>query len=108
MTLQAKQTVAITGVTLSFAAVALADEFPNDGRTFLYVKNGSGSTITVTITTPQTVKGIAISDPSVSITAGSEKCIGPFDPSIFNAADGNVDVAYSAITTVTCAVIQLP
>lgn len=96
------------GMVPTYGAVAASDEFPNDGKTFLHVKNGGASPDTVTITTPATASGIAIADPTVVVTNGTEKMIGPFDPTLFNAADGNVDVAHSYTTTVTCAVIRMP
>ncbi len=100
-------TITLTGVATNLQAVSSADEFANDGRTFLDVNNGSGSSLTVTFTTPGTIGGVAISDPTVTVAAGAHKRIGPFDPSIFNAADGNVDVAFSATTTITAEPVKL-
>lgn len=91
------------------AAAGGGDTFVNDGRSMLYVKNGDASPITVTITTPLTLRGgIAVDDPVTTVPATSEEIIGPFDPTLFNAAGGaGVSVAYSAVTTVTVAVIRL-
>jgi len=102
------QAVALTGIVPTYGAAAGGgDEFANDGRTFLHVKNGGGSPINVTFATPKKVKGVDIENPVVAVSNGSEKMIGPFDPEIFNAADGNVDVAYSGVTTVTVAAVKL-
>lgn len=100
-------TITLTGVATNLQAVSSADEFANDGRTFLDVNNGSGSSLTVTFTTPGTVGGVAIENPTVTVAAGARKRIGPFDPSVFNAADGNVDVAFSATTTITAEPVKL-
>jgi hypothetical protein len=102
------QQIALAGIVPSYAAAAGGgDEFANDGRTFLHVKNGGGSPITVTVTTPKKVKGVDIENPAISVSNGSEKMIGPFDPEIFTATDGNVDVAYSGVTSVTVAAVKL-
>lgn len=103
------QSIALAGTIPTYAApAALANEFANDGRTFLHVKRAGGGTVVVTLTTPGTIKGVAIADPTVTVGSGSEKMIGPFDPSIFNASDGNVDFACDATTGVTLAVVRLP
>lgn len=102
------QQVTLTGVTPTFvAAAAGGDVLTNDGNTVIYVKNGGGSPITVTVTTPASILGVAIADPQVSVTNGSEKVIGPFPPEIFNDANGQVALAYSAVTSVTIAVVKV-
>lgn len=91
------------------AATAAGDTFVNDGRVMLYVKNGDVSPITVTVVTPVSLRGgIGVEDPPTTVPATDEEIIGPFDPSLFNAADGTgVLVTYSADTSVTVAVIRL-
>lgn len=95
------QTVVRAGVTPTDNAVASSDEFANDGHTILIVTNGSGGSLTVTITTPGTVDGLAVADRTVSIANGAKKAIGPFTKSLYNDSDGNVTVGYSATTSVT-------
>jgi hypothetical protein len=89
--------------------VTSADEFPNDGKCYLHVKNGGGSSINVTINDPNSASPPSATafnaDVVVAVANGAEKIIGPFPPHRFNAEDGNVDVAYSATTSVTAAVI---
>jgi hypothetical protein len=91
------------------AAAGGGDTFVNDGRVLLYVKNGDASPITVTIITPLSLRGgIAVDDPETTVPATDEEVIGPFDPTIFNAVDGSgVEANYSAVTSVTVAVIRL-
>lgn len=94
------------GSTFSPAAAAGGgDKFVNTGNELLYIKNGGGSTITLTLDA-QTVNGLTITDPTVSITAGQEKIIGPFDPRYFTDSSGFLNLSYSAVTSVTVAVIQ--
>lgn len=80
---------------------------PNNGRLFIYVTNGGGSASVVTIATPGTVDGLAIADRTVSVPAGEDRMIGPFPPHIYNNANGEIDVSFSFITSVTLAALNL-
>lgn len=104
------QTVVVTGLEATYTAAnvdghAIAG---NTGELFLHVINGDAADKTVTIQTPAVFKGIALADVAVVVTAGEERLIGPFDPSLFNQADGTVYVDYSATTSVTVAALKLP
>lgn len=103
--------VAETGTTLS-ATSANADghSLANTARSsklFLYVNNGSGGSINVTIQTPQTVRGLAVADQVVAVGAGVETIIGPFDASFYNQSDGTVYADFSAVTSVTVAAFRI-
>lgn len=93
------------GLTLASAAGG-GDVFTNNGRTFLLVNNGSGSQITVTFTTPQTVQGLAVADAAITVDNGDIGIAGPFDPTVFNNSSNQVAVAYSDATSVTVAAFQ--
>jgi hypothetical protein len=98
-----------TGVTLSpVAAAGGGDQFLNTGREVLYVKNGSGGSITLTLAPAGTPNGLALATYTVTIAAGAERIIGPFDTSLFNNASGMVTITYSGVTTLTVAVIRVP
>lgn len=80
--------------------------FPTTGYEFLYVKNGSGSAITVTIDAYPSGNlnapgGLTVTDPVISIPAGADRNIGPFPPSIYADSSGNVTATPSAVTDVT-------
>ncbi len=97
-----------TGVTPSFAAADVAgDKFANNGRQFLVVRNGGAASITVTINSQKKCDQGFDHDLTVDVAAGAEKWIGPFDPNRFNDGDGNVEVAYSAVDSVTVAALSL-
>lgn len=101
------QTITWTGTTPTFNnASADGNTFVNNGSVLLYIKNGSGATITATLTTPQTVHGLAVSDLSVAVAAAGEKVAGPFGPETFNDSDGKVTVSWSATSSVTFAVLD--
>jgi hypothetical protein len=74
----------------------------------LEVKNTGASPCTVTITTPITVEGVALTDPTVvvPITTG-DKLIGPFSPQVYNNSNGRVYVDFSTGTGVTAAAFKL-
>jgi hypothetical protein len=76
-------------------------EFANNGKTFLHVKNGGGSSINVTIPTPGSVDGLAVAERIVAVAAGAEKMMGPFPTATYNQAGGLVYVDLSDATSVT-------
>jgi hypothetical protein len=89
------------------AAGAGGDRFIPAAKTAMLIKNGSGASITATFTTPGTVSGLAIADAAVPVAAGVTAVV-PLTPGLYTASDGLGDVAYSAVTTVTVAVVVLP
>ena len=104
------QDVLRTGLTHTFASVdnVNGNEFTNDGRCALYVKNASGGSINVTVGTPGVVDGLAVADLVVAVGAGVNKLIGPFPAGIYNQTGGLVYVDWSAGTSVTAAVLRMP
>lgn len=104
------QDVVMTGLKPTYSpAAAGGDTFVNaNGDVILHVKNGGGSPITVTFTSPATVKGLTIQDPSGTVNNGEDEFFGPFDPGLFNAGDGTgVAVGYSDNTSVTVAALRV-
>lgn len=112
---------AITPVSTATAGAAFSpaaasgggDTFANAARTaLLYVNNAGGAPITVTITAQNTSRpgegqwpDMTLGDLEVTVANGAAKILGPF-PAAYNDASGNVSVGYSAVTSVTVAVIQ--
>lgn len=107
MALIAAQQVVLTGLTPTFAAAANTDTVEANGRVALWVKNGSGASINVTVTTTQVVNGLAVEDLVVAVPAGGERIIGPFARSIFANAQGQADIEYSAVTSITRAALVI-
>lgn len=68
----------------------------------LLVRNGSASSMTVSVPLPGTTRyGQALPDPTaLTIAAGAFAVIGPFESDL-TGPDGFIDVTYSAVTTVT-------
>lgn len=105
-TLSAQQ-MSRSGLEPSYASAAGGgDEFVNTGEEFIHIKNGDGSSHTVTIETPNLVDGLAIADRAVAIPGGEERMIGPFPTSTYNDANQKVQLTYDAVTSVTIAIIK--
>jgi hypothetical protein len=96
------------GLTLTTqAAAGGGDTLQNDGQTVLYVKNGGGASINVTITPAATPDGLAFAPRVVAVGAGAERLLGPYPPVFFNDVNGQVAVTYSAVTSVVVAGIGI-
>lgn len=84
----------------------------NDGRTWLYVINGSVGDITVTVDVPTSVDGLALPDLTVTVKAtgdadGLDKlAIGPFTKT-FEQTDGYVWAVCSAVADVLMGAFRL-
>jgi hypothetical protein len=97
-----------TSLTPTFAAAAAAgDTFVNDGRTFVYAKNGSGAPITITVNSLVNCSQGFDHDVTITVPAGSEECCGSFPPSRFNNSANAVSMTYSAHADLTVAAISL-
>lgn len=108
----AVQAIVIAGLEPAFTAANVdGHSVQNDGRTVLYVKNGSVGSVDVTIQTPGAVGGNAIADRVIAVPAGEDRIIGTFAPSVYNRG-GSTDahsiyVDFSAVTTVTVAALRV-
>lgn len=110
----AASAITVQSVTNAGAVVTTASAnvdgnyFVNDGKTFLQVTNGGGSSITVTIDSPIECSQGGTHDITVTVAAGATKIIGFFDKNRFNAVTtGYVNITYSGVTTVTVAAVSL-
>lgn len=108
LAVQSMTAAGLTPATVSAAGggdtVALASS--TDDRTFLFVNNGGGSPITVTVADPgATPAGNAGTPPAISVAAAAVKYI-PIPFAAINATTGLVAITYSAVTTVTVAAIR--
>ena len=106
MALLTAQAIAPTGTTVTFAAASVGGDTvkPSNDRSKLLVDNGSGGSITVTIPVHRSTLGLDLPDRQVIVAAGVVKAI-PLLPLYVDPADGIIDITYSAVTSVTVAVI---
>lgn len=108
MSQYATQQIKPAGVIPTLAAVTSSDTFVTGPRSFLHVKNGSGSSINVTLNIPGQRFGQPITPVVVAVAAGAEKLIGPLLPAEFEDPSTRLGtVGYSATTTVTAGVFSL-
>lgn len=106
------QQVALAGLTPTYASAGVAgDSFANDGNVMLHIKNTNAAARTVTVVVGVGRPAVPGYTPTnnavvVPLTVG-DKMIGPFDPTVWNDANGLVQLTYSAVTDVTVAAIRL-
>lgn len=104
-----QQTIGFTGAAVTYSAAAGGgDNALPDPRAFLHVKNGGGSPINVTVTVPGSTFLQFNPDIVVAVPNGGERLIGPLLNDLADASTfGVVLFAYSAVTSVTVAVIRV-
>lgn len=104
-------TVIRTGAGLTepskVAAAGGGDTFTNDGNTFLWVSNGSGGALTVTVNAQKNCDQGFDHDVAISVGAGADIMMGPFPKSIFNGASNKASITYSGVTSLTLVPISL-
>jgi hypothetical protein len=93
--------------TASQAATGGGDFWAGTGAEWLVVNNGGGSPITVTLVHQGTIDGQSLTNLTVSVTNAHTEIIGPFPVGLYNDGSGNVNVTYSAVTSVKVAVYKL-
>jgi hypothetical protein len=99
------QVVSIAGTAPSYAAASAGGDTVAAGEdVFVLVRNASGSSVTLTVTTPGTHHSLDVDDLAVAIPAGEERLVGPLTADLFG---DQVQLAYSATTQVTVAAVQV-
>ncbi len=103
------QTIGFAGAAVSYVAAEVGGDFCTaDPKSFLHVKNGGGAPINVTIAVAGTTNGQNNADVVVAVPNGGERMIGPLVPELTGADTlGLVLLTYSAVTSVTVAVVQV-
>lgn len=107
------QTIVRTGLNPSLTGPTVDGDIVDCGNVALWVDNGSGGSINVTVQATATQDGLDLADLVVAVPAGAKRLIGPFPARTFAQASdaavgpGRALVDYSAVTTVTRAVISL-
>ncbi len=84
-----------------------------DFRNFLFfVNNGGGASITVTVDDPNSQSPVAATafnpDPAITVVNATARSILLVTSRVLNVATGLINIAYSAVTSVTVAVYRLP
>ena len=96
-----------SGLSPTYASAASGgDEFPHDPNAFIHVKNGDATSVTVTVVSQYSSnpQGLASTDLTVTVPGNEERFIGPFSETAFADADGNVQLTYDDVSSVTLGV----
>ncbi|HZX38449.1 MAG TPA: hypothetical protein VFF37_09000 [Streptomyces sp.] len=109
MAILSAQAAPLSGLQPTYAAAAGGgDQAPVGEKLVLHVRNGDATSKTVTVATPGTVGDLAVADASQAIPAGGNAFI-PLKAAAFrDPTTGRAAITYSAVTSVTVAVLQLP
>lgn len=101
------QVISHIGTAITFSAASSGgDQCATGSDVKLLVKNGAGSSVTVTLATPGTVDGdLSIADRTMTVAAGSTSGI-PVTDLYRDPATGLASITYSDATSVTAAVIR--
>ncbi len=103
------QPIVVAGLEPAYAAANVDGHSITPAvNVFLHVKNGSASPINVTLDASAKVRGQAVPDIVVAVPASEDRMIGPFYTDLFSSPlTGLVNVDFSAVTTVTVALISI-
>lgn len=102
------QDIAVAGTSATYASASSSgDKTPVGSNLVAHVKNNGTSSITATVTTPGTVKGLAISDASVSVPASGDAFI-PLRSIYRDPSSGMASITYSDAANAKIAVLKLP
>lgn len=106
------QTTSRTGLSPSYVSgdAANGHDFNNAGQNVvIHIKNGSGSTVTLTVVTPGTVDGLAVANRDIAIPAGEERIVGPFRKDQYGTGNNQdtVQLDLDDDTSVTLAALKL-
>lgn len=109
MALLTVQQVSAPSTTPTYGAVAASDTILNpDDRTFLIVKNASGTIDTVTLVIPGNDQfGSAIPDPTVAVPITTGERWIPIRSAMADPSTSLVTVTHSQTTSVTCALVRV-
>jgi len=107
--LSTQPTVPAAGVAPTYSAANASDTFNCGSNLFLLVENSNASTRTITLTTPNTPRGLSQGDPSATIAATTGRLVfGPLSADLYaDPVTGVGTVTPSATAGVTYAVVQL-
>ncbi len=106
----AVQSAGPAGVTPTRNAIASGNDYKvrNNGRiALLFEKTGAGDA-TITIVTPATLGGLAVTDQVITVPATTgDVTAAKFPPAIYNDGNGNLSFSTNEGTGLTCAVLSL-
>lgn len=107
-TLAAQNARVVGGKTVTMSAASgSGDRAPVGNDVFLLVRNGSESSVTVTLdSTGKTFNAGDVPDTAVAVAAGATAIV-PLVRAYRSESDGLAGISYSAATSVTVAIVQV-
>src|SRR3954463_13044861 len=108
MALLTVQQISAPSVIPTYSAVSASDTIANaDDRTFLHVKNVSGTNDTVTIVIPGNDQfGSAIPDPAITVVLTTGDRMIPLTAAMADPSTSLITVTHSQTASVTCALLR--
>ena len=100
-------------LTLSSAASGDGDSWANTGNQQILVKNASGGSVTVTVTTQVTdfespqYGDATKTNTTLAIATDKIALVGPFPSAAYNDSNGYCHITYSAVTNVEVGVFEI-
>jgi len=92
----------LTEPTQTSLATGNTYQVPNDGNVLLYFEKTGAGDATITITTPKTVNGLAVSDRTITVSATTGRdAVGPFPPDVYNSTADEVEFTTDEDTDLT-------
>ncbi len=95
-----------TLVTL-VSAGSTGDAFPNTGRDFVELFNGSIASITVSFLLQEEIDDVLPVPKTVVVLSGTRVKVGPFPTDAYNDSNGLVQMTYSSPTSLNVGVFRL-
>jgi hypothetical protein len=103
------QSIVLAGLDPSYdPASPGGDQFINDGKTYVHIKNGGAGAIVATFDSVAPCDQGFDHNEAVSIPAGAERKIAPFGKPRFNNTSGKVAITYDDVTSVTIGAFKMP
>ena len=113
MALISSQQITEAGKTPTLSTPAASDTFTNSGKEFIFVKNGSGGSINITVTAQISSVDLSgygtltKSNTVFAVASGASSFVGPFAPEAYSASDGTVTFACSSAESIDVAILYL-
>ena len=114
MALISSQSIVEEGLAVTLTALAAtSNTFTNSGKEFIYIENGGGGDVTLTVVTQVTsvdnelygelTKGNSV----VLVGAGTIAMVGPFPVTPYNGTDAAVTFTVTSTTSVNVAILYI-
>lgn len=108
------QKILSSGLNATYTAATVDGEaFNNAGEdVIIHIKNGGAGAVQLTVQTPMQQDGLDVAERTVSVPAGEDRFVGPFQRSIYSKVDATLEIPHAVWidtdtqTSVTLAILQ--